>query len=189
MNDSRVHFHGLFPEEPYRSLILTGTPETTPGPDGTVRFTMAVEEPTSRPAPHYGYYPMDSVAAWHEAIGQKPYVSLSAEERVAALKLRLALITEEFEEVKAELEAGIAQDGNLAHLAKELADLLYVTYGTADLLDIPLDDVFDLVHANNMTKVDPETGKVKRRKDGKIEPPDGFTKLTDDEIGAVITRA
>ncbi|MEV4454498.1 hypothetical protein [Microbispora sp. NPDC049633] len=130
--------------------------------------------------------PMGALADWHDAIGQRPFLEVDEDARIALLKLRLTLIEEEFKEVKAELEAGIRQDGVLAHLAKELADLLYVTYGTAQILDIPLDWVFEAVHANNMTKVDPETGQVRKREDGKILKPDWYRPLSDDYVNAII---
>jgi predicted HAD superfamily Cof-like phosphohydrolase len=38
------------------------------------------------------------------------------------------------------------------HVAKELADLLYVVYGTAVAAGIDIDKVFDKVHKSNMTK-------------------------------------
>lgn len=37
-------------------------------------------------------------------------------------------------------------------VAKELADILVVTYGAADVFSIPLDEVLVQVHASNMTK-------------------------------------
>jgi predicted HAD superfamily Cof-like phosphohydrolase len=58
-------------------------------------------------------------------------------------------------------------------LAKELADVLYVVYGTADLLEIPLEAVFAEVHRSNMSKVR-EDGTVLRREDGKILKPDSY---------------
>jgi predicted HAD superfamily Cof-like phosphohydrolase len=58
-------------------------------------------------------------------------------------------------------------------LAKELADVLYVVYGTADLLEIPLEQVFAEVHRSNMSKVGPD-GTVLRREDGKILKPDTY---------------
>jgi predicted HAD superfamily Cof-like phosphohydrolase len=57
-------------------------------------------------------------------------------------------------------------------LAKELADVLYVVYGTADLLEIPLEAVFTEVHRSNMSKV--VAGEVIRREDGKILKPDSY---------------
>lgn len=76
--------------------------------------------------------------------------------------LRERLIQEEFEELK---EAMGKQD--LAAIAKELADLLYVVYGTAVSYGIDMDPVFREVHRSNMSKV----GGYKRE-DGKwVKPP------------------
>lgn len=54
-----------------------------------------------------------------------------------------------------------------ADVAKELADILVVTYGAADVFSIPLDAVLVQVHESNMSKVQPD-GSVIRREDGKI---------------------
>lgn len=127
----------------------------------------------STPAPEQtteavSYQPMASLAEWHKAVGQTRYI----EEPNAAMRkknasLRLALIREEFTEVSDELLDVINGQGDRVKLAKELADLLYVVYGTADDFEIPLQDVLNAVHQSNMTKVD-ETGSVQRRPDGKI---------------------
>lgn len=53
------------------------------------------------------------------------------------------------------------------HVAKELADLLYVVYGTAVCLGIDLDKVFDEVHKSNLSKLDND-GLPVRREDGKV---------------------
>lgn len=77
-------------------------------------------------------------------------------------QLRIRLIQEEFEELK---EAMVA--GNLAAVAKEMADLLYVTYGTAVSYGIDMEPVFQEVHRSNLSKV----GGYKRA-DGKwVKPP------------------
>ena len=76
--------------------------------------------------------------------------------------LRERLIHEEFEELK---EAMAHRD--LAAIAKELADLLYVVYGTAVSYGIDMGPVFREVHRSNMSKI----GGYKRE-DGKwIKPP------------------
>lgn len=85
--------------------------------------------------------------------------------------LRFNLITEEFHEV---LDALTKKD--LPEIAKELVDLVYVTIGTAVQYGIPFNDVWEEVHASNMAKVDPVTGKVRRREDGKVLKPEGWQK-------------
>ena len=76
-------------------------------------------------------------------------------------RLRIRLIQEEFEELKEAMAAG-----NLAAVAKEMADLLYVTYGTAVSYGIDMEPVFQEVHRSNLSKV----GGYKRA-DGKWVKP------------------
>ena len=76
--------------------------------------------------------------------------------------LRNRLIQEEFEEFQEAM-----QGNDLSAMAKELADLLYVVYGTAVSLGIDMEPVFKEVHRSNMSKV----GGYKRE-DGKwVKPP------------------
>lgn len=56
---------------------------------------------------------------------------------------------------------------NKAKVAKELADLLYVVYGSAYSMGIPIDEVFAEVHRSNMSKLG-EDGKPIYREDGKV---------------------
>lgn len=79
-------------------------------------------------------------------------------------KMRMNLINEEFAEVSDEL---LMKNSKKKDLAKELADLLYVVYGTAVAFGIPIDYVFRLVHESNMSKLG-EDGKPIYRKDGKV---------------------
>ena len=53
-------------------------------------------------------------------------------------------------------------------IADALADLAYVVIGTAIEFGINLPSVFNEVHRSNLTKVDPKTGYVKKRSDGKV---------------------
>ncbi len=77
-------------------------------------------------------------------------------------QLRIRLIQEEFDELKEAMASG-----NLAAVAKEMADLLYVTYGTAVSYGIDMEPVFQEVHRSNLSKV----GGYKRA-DGKwVKPP------------------
>lgn len=87
----------------------------------------------------------------------------------AALMLHVDLLTEEFDEL---LRAIYAND--LVGISDGAADLIYITLGMVLELGIPLDQVWSVVHACNMAKVDPVTGKVKRREDGKVLKPDGW---------------
>jgi predicted HAD superfamily Cof-like phosphohydrolase len=79
--------------------------------------------------------------------------------------LRNRLIQEEFEELQEAM-----QGNNLSAMAKELADLLYVVYGTAVSLGIDMEPVFKEVHRSNMSKV----GGYKR-KDGKWVKPSTYS--------------
>ena len=76
-------------------------------------------------------------------------------------ELRVKLIQEEFDELK---EALAAED--LSSIAKEMADLLYVVYGTAVSYGIEMDPIFREVHRSNMSKI----GGYKRE-DGKWVKP------------------
>jgi predicted HAD superfamily Cof-like phosphohydrolase len=90
-----------------------------------------------------------------------------APERVA---LRLDLHDEEHLELHKAVEAG-----DLVGIADGLADIIYIAVGTALEFGIPLDRVWAEVQRSNMAKVDPVTGRVVRRADGKILKPEGWT--------------
>ncbi|MFM8540021.1 MAG: MazG nucleotide pyrophosphohydrolase domain-containing protein, partial [Nitrospira sp.] len=80
----------------------------------------------------------------------------------ATRALRVRLIQEEFDE----LREALAQ-ADPAAVAKELADLLYVVYGTAVSCGIDMQPVFREVHRSNMSKVGGH-----KRADGKwVKPP------------------
>lgn len=85
------------------------------------------------------------------------------DDRTRALRTRL--IHEEFEELKQAMAKN-----DLAGIAKELADLLYVVYGTAVSYGINMDPVFLEVHRSNMSKV----GGYKRE-DGKWIKPTTYS--------------
>lgn len=65
---------------------------------------------------------------------------------------------------------------DLANVAKETIDLIYVLAGLLNNLGIDGDEIFDAVHESNMAKVDPATGHVIKRDDGKVLKPDGWQK-------------
>lgn len=86
--------------------------------------------------------------------------------------LRFRLIKEELREVEVEL---FPFDGkiNPEKLGKELADLLYVVYGCADALGLPIDKIFEAVHVSNMSKL--VDGKPVKREDGKVLKGPNYT--------------
>ena len=79
--------------------------------------------------------------------------------------LRVRLIQEEFDELKEALAKN-----DLSSIAKEMADLLYVVYGTAVSYGIDMEPVFREVHRSNMSKV----GGYKRE-DGKWVKPVSYS--------------
>jgi predicted HAD superfamily Cof-like phosphohydrolase len=91
--------------------------------------------------------------------------------------LRADLVREEAAEVVQAL-----LNGGTHQIAKELADLIVVTYGTAISLGIDLDGAVAAVHASNMTKAG--TG-MRVRSDGKVlkgpnyAPPDMLSFVKD----------
>ncbi len=100
------------------------------------------------------------VEAFHRAfeivVASRPCVP---DERTRLLRERL--IEEEF----AELRDALSQ-GHVTQIAKELADLLYVVYGTAVSCGIDMEPVFREVHRSNMSKVGGH-----KRADGKWVKP------------------
>ncbi len=112
---------------------------------------------------------------FHQAIGQLPkHQRPGPAARRATIQLRERLIREEAKEAIEALEALRHADTPacpdlVEHVAKELADVLCVTYGAAAALGIPMDAVYAEVHASNMTKVG---GPV--RADGKMLKGDGY---------------
>jgi predicted HAD superfamily Cof-like phosphohydrolase len=75
---------------------------------------------------------------------------------------RQRMLVSEVREVAEAIEAD-----DLPGIAQELADCVYVLYGTALVYGIDLDAVLAAVHAANMTKLDAD-GKALLREDGKV---------------------
>jgi predicted HAD superfamily Cof-like phosphohydrolase len=112
------------------------------------------------------------VRDFHERFGvpAQPTPGFVAAHRI---ELRHRLIDEEFNELSESLDAlgSVMEDHETSRVALEdvadgIADLIYVCIGTALELGIPLDRVWEEVHAANMRKVG---GPV--RGDGKIGKP------------------
>lgn len=64
------------------------------------------------------------------------------------IKLRLSLITEEYNEL---LES--VKNKDKCETVDALADLLYVIYGMGHALNVDLDKYFNMVHESNMSKI------------------------------------
>jgi predicted HAD superfamily Cof-like phosphohydrolase len=69
-------------------------------------------------------------------------------------------------------------------VAHELADVVYVAYGTALVHGIDLDEVIAEIHRSNMTKLGPD-GQVARRADGKVLKGDHYRAP---DVSAVLRR-
>ena len=109
------------------------------------------------------------VTEFHKAMGQlEPKIPTKCSGKTALLRLKL--IFEEFTELCEALGfADISgrdfdpERQDLVECADAIADLLYVTYGTANALGIDIEPVWDEVQRSNLTKfIDGY-----RRKDGK----------------------
>lgn len=114
------------------------------------------------------------VEEFHKKFG----VPIGVEPTEELNNLRSKLIYEEFNEVEEEMfpidtvptdrgNMEIELPVNKVKLAKELADLMYVTIGTAVTFGLPLEQVFAEVHRSNMSKLG-EDGKPIYREDGKV---------------------
>lgn len=112
---------------------------------------------------------LDDVRAFHVAC-DVPVLDAPAVPPEDRQTLRASLISEEAREV----DFAIA-DEDIEAIADGLADLIYVCVGTALEYGIPLDRVWAEVQRSNMAKVDPATGKVTKRADGKVLKPEGWT--------------
>ncbi|MFF0202059.1 MazG nucleotide pyrophosphohydrolase domain-containing protein [Streptomyces sp. NPDC005017] len=105
--------------------------------------------------------PADLVREFHQTFGLATR-STPAEVAPELAAHRGELLAEEAAEV-----AEVSVSGPLDRLAHELADVVYVAYGTALVHGIDLDAVLAEIHRSNMTKLGPD-GQVARRADGKV---------------------
>ena len=125
----------------------------TPGYEYYIEDNDALRDP----ATYLGKTPLDMVRQFHRIMKQSCdhlYVQNSDLDR-----LRLKLVAEEFDEICAAETAD--------NLLKELADLIYVTYGYAVAFGWDLDEAVRRVHASNMSKLGPDGAPI-YRDDGKV---------------------
>jgi predicted HAD superfamily Cof-like phosphohydrolase len=77
------------------------------------------------------------------------------------------LIKEEFDE--------LCDSDNIVDDLDALIDILVVTIGAIHSLGANAEGAWLEVMRTNFAKIDPETGKVRKREDGKVLKPDGWT--------------
>lgn len=66
-------------------------------------------------------------------------------------------------------------DNNISNQSNTLFNIVENVLTIIPLMNLDFEKGFDLVHQANMKKVDQQSGKVKRRQDGKILKPDNWT--------------
>lgn len=133
------------------------------------------------------YYSTDPyaapVASFMAAAGQDVAVGLDRDTPSSLVDLRIRLMDEELNEV---VEALNLRDPAL--LAHELADLLYVVFGTAVAFGIPIAEVFATVARANMSKIDTATGKPHVVENGKVKKGPDYYDPTDEILEIVRTK-
>ncbi len=107
--------------------------------------------------------PYKMVLEFHKMYDIPINVEMNSNELIG---LRQDLMWEELDEVVMEITVGYECIDKMK-LTKELADLMYVTIGTAVTFGLPLEEVFTEVHRSNMSKLGPD-GKPIYREDGKV---------------------
>lgn len=100
---------------------------------------------------------------------------------VDLVRLRMRLLAEEHEEVRAELTKLLNPRLTYAQavpimrdLLKELSDLRYVTEGAAVALGLDIDAAYAEVHRSNMSKLLPDGSRLQRA-DGKVLKGPNYT--------------
>jgi predicted HAD superfamily Cof-like phosphohydrolase len=85
-------------------------------------------------------------------------------------KLYVKLIEEEFNELKEAIAAG-----DIVEQLDALEDILVVTIGAIHSAGMDGEGGWKEVMSTNFAKIDRETGKVRKREDGKVLKPVGWT--------------
>lgn len=111
------------------------------------------------------------VQEFHDAFKVEPMTKIKfmSWELDSFLRRRLELLKEEYEETRKAYIADTPEEA-IRGTIDGLIDVIYIAYGTLDLLGVDADKAFAEVHRSNMSKlgedgepiVDPETRKVKK---------------------------
>ena len=113
---------------------------------------------------------MEDVAAFHRGCDVRIAGKLEIPDE-STERLRIKLIEEE---VLKELIPALHKR-DLPEIADGIGDAIVVLVGTALSYGIPLDLVWAEIDRSNMAKIDPVTGKVIKREDGKVLKPAGWS--------------
>ena len=105
--------------------------------------------------------PFKDIDTFHTACDQEPSVGNYA--------MYLDLITEEYNELKEAIEAN-----NRVEQLDALVDILVVTMGAIRAGGFDGEGAWKEVMSTNFAKIDPDTGKVRKREDGKVLKPEGW---------------
>jgi predicted HAD superfamily Cof-like phosphohydrolase len=123
----------------------------------------------------YGLTAYQCVLEFHKTF-RSPVADKPQELSQERYDLRIRLIQEELAEF---MEA--VEEGDFYNSVKELADLLYVVNGTAVEMGLDGDDIVQLVHQSNMTKLD-EDGHPIFREDGKVLKGPNYKPVTQEMV-------
>jgi predicted HAD superfamily Cof-like phosphohydrolase len=85
-------------------------------------------------------------------------------------KLYVKLITEEY----MEFLSGVRDDNDVEKL-DACMDMIWVILGYCYMKGYNVDGAWNEVARSNLAKINPETGKVNKREDGKVLKPEGWT--------------
>jgi predicted HAD superfamily Cof-like phosphohydrolase len=105
--------------------------------------------------------PFKDIDVFHTACDQEP--------SEANYNMYLKLIEEEYEE----LSVAVAENDRVEQL-DALVDILVVTMGAIRAGGFDGEGAWEEVMRTNFAKIDPETGKVRKREDGKVLKPEGW---------------
>ena len=96
--------------------------------------------------------------------------SVGGEFDLTQFKMYLGLIKEEYKELQVAIE-----NNDQVETLDALIDILVVTIGTIHSMGADAEGAWKEVMKTNFAKIDSETGKVRKREDGKVLKPIGWT--------------
>ena len=105
--------------------------------------------------------PFKDIETFHKACDQEP--------NEANYEMYLNLIREEYQELHEALE-----ENDRVEQLDALVDILVVTMGAIRAGGFDGEGAWKEVMDTNFAKIDPETGKVRKREDGKVLKPEGW---------------